>query len=298
MPTPQLDPLIRAPNGSEPNARPYDFARPRSFSDRQVRAVEVAHALLAAGLADRFGDALGQPVDARCTAVTEVLAVDLAQSRTSPTAFVTASLGPGGPRLGVDLPPALALFLVERQLGGSDPLGTEARALSGLERAVVLRDWLPRIGVAFAQAWGTAPPTPLHLDDGSGGLAPPEATVVVADVAVEVGGETATLSFAYPAATLRTLLDVAGRLASPSEAAPERASELLVDLRAELGRVRLPIGDLLRLAEDDVIPLDRLADAPVAVWVGDRLRCDARAGTRGVRLALQLLTLPEPPPSS
>ncbi|WP_420456782.1 FliM/FliN family flagellar motor switch protein [Rubrivirga sp.] len=295
MPTPHLDPLIRAPRGSEPDARPYDFARPRSFSDRQVRAVEVAHGTLAAGLAAGLGDALGEPVGARCTAVTEVLAVDLAESRARPTAFVTAALGPGGPRLGLDLPPALALFLVERQLGGSDPLGAEGRALSGLERAVVLRDWLPRVGVAFAEAWGTAPPTPLHLDDGADGLAPPDATVVVADVAVEVGGETATVSFAYPAATLRTLLAVSGRPAAPADAAPERAGDLLVDLRAELGRVRLPIGDLLRLAQDDVIPLDRPADAPVAVWVGDQLRCDARAGTRGARLALQLLTPPEPP---
>ncbi len=296
---PTLSPLVRAAPGPDPDARPYDFARPRSFSDRQLRSVEAVHGALAAGLSAGLGDALGQAVAVRCTAVTEVLAVDLVQSRSSPTAFVTARLGPGGPRLGLDLAPALALFLVERQLGGTDPLGDHTRALSALEQAVVERDWLPRVGVAFAEAWRSAPfqVEQLVSDAADAALAAPEAAVVVTDFEVEITGARAALSLAYPAPALRTLLDAHDRSAATASPPPDRAHDLLIDVQAVLGRVRLPIGDLLRLAEGDVIPLDRPAEAPLAVWVGDRLRCDARAGTRGSHLALQLLTPPAPSPA-
>jgi flagellar motor switch protein FliM len=198
----------------------------------------------------------------------------------------------------VDLAPALALFLVERQLGGTDPLGATTRALSALEGAVILRDWMPRLGVAFAEAWGTVPPIPERLLAGAeaAALAPPEATMVVADLAIDVDGAASGLSLCYPAGALRALLDTYRPDAAPStEPSAERARDLLVDVQAELGRVRIPIGDLLRLAVDDVIPLNRPADAPVALWVGNRLRCEARAGTRGAHLALQLLSPPLPP---
>lgn len=300
MATPHLDPIVRAAPAAEPGARPYDFARPRSFSDRQLRVAEDAHGALTAGLAAALGDALGEPVSARCTAVTEVLAVDVVRSRARPAALFTASLGAGGPALVIDLAPALALFLVERQLGGTDSLSAESRALSGLEQSVIERHWLPLLGVAFAEAWGAVPPRTERFtaDPEALALGLPDAAVVVADVEVEVGNGSAALSLVYPAATVRALLDAYGaRPTRGAPAAPDRVDGLLVDLRAELGRVRLPLGDLLRLAEGDVIPLDRAPDAPVPVWIGDRLRFEARAGTRGPNLALQLLTPPESTPA-
>ncbi len=289
MPTPPLSPLVHAGRADPPGATPYDFARPRAISDRQLRTAAAVHARLADGLAASLGDALGTPVTARCRSVDEVLAVDVDRSLGDPS----VRFGFGAPPFALSVGTPLALFLVERQFGGTDPVPDEGRPLSELERSVLAHDWLPLVTVAFAEAWGGLPP---RLGAGAP-LGPPEAAAVAVELEVDVDGRTARIAFAYPAPTLRALLETAESPAAPAGAVgPGRVDDLHLDIRAEIGRVRLPAGDLLRLAVGDVIPLGRPPDGPLPVWIGDRLRFDARAGTRGARLALQVLTPPEPPP--
>ena len=293
---------IARPAAEADAATAYDFGRPRAFTDRHLRAAEAAHDALAASLATALSDALGEAVGVQCTAVHEVLAVDFTRSRAVPTALFRLALGgaqPAGAQAAgasvyVDLAPALALFLTERHLGSADPLGAETRALSDLERAVVERRWLPVVAVAFAEAWQSVPPRPAAFASSAARMpvAPPETPVVVADLEVTVGEGTAAVSLAYPAATLRDLL---GATAGASSQAPVGGLPLLV--RAELGRTRLPVSDLSALAPGDVIPLGRVPDDPVPVWVGP-LRFDARVGVRGARLAVQALTPPTPPPDA
>ncbi|WP_412069062.1 FliM/FliN family flagellar motor switch protein [Rubrivirga sp. IMCC43871] len=292
----ELTPLVRARDPAD--AQPYDFARPVAFSDRQIRTVAETHAQLAEGFAATLGDALGEPVVVRCEGVAEVQAQDVTNSRTVPMAAFAGRLGSSGPALIVDLAADLALLWVERQLGGSDPLGSSPRPLSALEEAIVVRDWLPRLSVAIAEAWGTVPAAlaGVTTEGVRRLLGGDEAPVVVASLALELGGGTTRLSLTYPVPTLRALLG----MAEPAPAAapePAPVDDLVVELRAELGRVRLPVGDIHALAVGDVIPLDRTHDAPAPVWIADRLRFDARPGTRGTRMALEVLTLPHIPPT-
>ena len=289
--------LIRPASGATAApAEAYDFARPRSVSDRQLVAAEAAHGTLADGLAVALTDALGESVSVRASSLDEVLALDFRASRARPTAFFELGLGAIGPRLGLDLPPALALFLVERQLGGSDPIGDASRALSGLEQAVVETVWLPLVATAFAETWGTVPPSrvrgtadPDQIDLGADRL-------VVTDFTVTVGESSGTLSVAYPVETLRVLLEIAmAPPPGPPRAQSVELGAVPVDLRAELGRTRLSLGELMDLLPGDVIPLGRSASDPVPVTVGDRFRFEAQTGISGDRLALRLLTRLAPP---
>ena len=300
--TDAADYIVRTDRADGRPPEPYDFARPRLVSDRLLRAAERAHDALGERLGAALSAALGEPATVRFGALDEVLAQDFERSRTLPTALFRLRLAASasGPHVGLDLAPALALFLVERHLGSADPLPAEppgGRALSDLERAVVERHWVPRVAAAFAAAWGAARPRPdaFAADPTRLPLAAPDAPVVVAEATVAVGEGAAPLTLCYPADALRALLDVpAAAPAAPDPAAPH-VGALPLDLRAELGRARLPVGDLLRLAPGDVIPLGRAADAPVPVWVGGRLRFEARAGVCGPRLALHVLTPPAPP---
>ena len=290
MPTAPLDPLIRA-RGPDAEVAAYDFARPRAVSDRQLRAVQAVHAALAADLGAALADALGEAVAVRTRSVDEVQAVDFERSRSQPAALFVGEVGPGGPALALDVPTALALFLVERHLGGADPLGDGGRALSDLERAVVERHWLPLVGAAFARAWGSVPPRPCRFASDAAllVLAPPDAPVLVVDLDVTVGGAATSLSLCYPVPVLQLL---AGTPAA-SQAMP--IDHLPLTLTAELGRARLTVGDLTALAPGDVVPLGVAPDAPLTVRVGDRLQFQARAGAVGSKLALDVLTVPAPP---
>ncbi|WP_412061177.1 FliM/FliN family flagellar motor switch protein [Rubrivirga sp. IMCC45206] len=292
----ELNPIVRA--RAPADARSYDFARPVACSDRQIRTIAEVHAGLTKRLAAALSSALDEPVVVRCEGVAEVQAQDVGNSRTTPMAAFTARLGPGGPGIVLDLAADLALLWVERQLGGSDPLAGSSRPLSALEEAIVVRDWLPHLTAALADAWGSPPmalaaATPEAVAPLLGG---DEAPVVVVSLALELAGGATRLSLTYPIPALRVLFGLAA--AAPGAApAPAPVDDLAVEVRAELGRVRLPVGDLHALAVGDVIPLDRAHDAPASVWIADRLRFEARPGTRGSRMALEVLTLPHIPPT-
>lgn len=285
-----------------PDAQSYDFAQPRSLSDRQLKTAEAVHATLADELATALSDALGESVAVQASSLDDVQALDFQNSRSRPTAFFTLRLGTSGPILGLDLAPALALFFVERQLGGSDPIGDVSRALSDLEKAVVERAWLSLIGSVFAETWGTVPPTPIAStsDPNTIALARPTDRVVVIDFDVSVGDTSAVLSLAYPTDTIRVLLEIAMSRPAAKRAHTESASveTVPVTLRAELGRTQLSVNSLLNLLPGDVIPLGRAVTEPIPVWVGDGLRFDARTGVSGNRIALRLLTPPTPKSSS
>jgi|GEM_PF-6488476 len=284
----------RAPEGAALPPSLYDFERPKAFSERHLRAAERAHEAMAARLAARLTTLLGETAGVRCTGVHEIQIVDFERSRTLPTALFRLRASAG--TLGLDLAPALALFLVERHLGGADPLGDAVRVLSPLEQRMTERHALPLVADAFADVWRTALPPADAFETHAARLplAAPETPAVVADLEVAVAGATASMTLCYPAPTLQALL--AGLDAAPPDARPPGAhlDALPLTVRAELGRTRLTVADLLHLAPGDVIPLDRVAEAPVPVWIGDRLHAAAHAGARGARIALHLLTPPAP----
>lgn len=286
------DILIHAGDDGPP---PYDFARPLAFAARHLRAAERVHTAAADTLARRLSDRLGEPVTARPGAVDEVRMEDFGRSRTLPSALFRARLD--GHAVGVDLPPALALFIVERHLGGGDPLGTESRALSDLERRVTESQGLPTLLGALAASWGAHEIAVDAYGDRLDQIAlgPLDAPAAVGDLVLTVGGTSATLTVCYPAAAFRALVASAEAARALGDTPGADVDGLPVELRAEFGRTRLPVGDLLQLAPGDVIPLGRDPDAPVPVWLGGRLRFEAAPGRSGGRLALHLLTPSAPP---
>jgi flagellar motor switch protein FliN len=83
----------------------------------------------------------------------------------------------------------------------------------------------------------------------------------------------------------------------PSEPSPAAAMESLLhdvplEVSVELGRVRLPLGELaMRLSPGAVIPLDKLSGALLDVRVQSRLIARAEAVAIGERCGIRILEL-------
>ena len=310
-------PLIVRNRGADDGVPPnrYDFERPRSFSARTLRATEAAHAVMSERLAVLLSDRLGETVQVHVASVDEVQAVDFERSRTLPTAFFRTRLGAGG-FIGIDVAPPLALFLVERHMGSADEMGADVRALSPLEQRVVERHWLPVVGAAFADAWGSAPPALERFDAHAGRLplAPPATPVVVAELTVTVGPTPAALALAYPIGALRTLLaaltdDFGFSSDAPLHRGPRRpgahpARPRPARSHSARSRSTSAPSSAGRASRSATCCTSRRATsfrsrapehAPVPVWIGDRLRFEAQPGLSGARIALHLTTPPAAP---
>ena len=69
--------------------------------------------------------------------------------------------------------------------------------------------------------------------------------------------------------------------------------QITVEMRAELGRTRLPISELMKLQEGDVIPLERRTNEPIRIFVGAKEKFLAKAGKAGKYRALRVLEVSE-----
>lgn len=56
-----------------------------------------------------------------------------------------------------------------------------------------------------------------------------------------------------------------------SDATLDMLRDVELDVKVELGRCQMLVGDVLQLAEGDIVELDKLAGDPVDVYINDRL---------------------------
>lgn len=270
-----------------PDPAPYDFARPRLLTQEQARTLRAVH--------DRFGRALAADLSARLHALValDVTAVEEAAAAPAPTADALVFAlrdGASGDRLALAVDPRFALHLTERLLGGAGDAAPEPRPLTATEDRLVRRALVEPARQALEAAWAETTTLALHPADPA--PAAPGATGVVR-LRVAAGGVETALALAYPAALLARAF--AG--AAPDAEAVDRERfeavlrETTVEVRAELGRTRLPLADLVGLREGDVIPLDGRASDPLTLFVGAAERFRAAAGRTGRRHAVRILSV-------
>lgn len=90
----------------------------------------------------------------------------------------------------------------------------------------------------------------------------------------------------------------AGPAAAPPPGRPDALQQIPVEVTVTVGRARPLIGELLRLGQGAVLPLDRKIDDPVELYVGDRLiaRGQLEETDDGAGLAVRLTEIADPQP--
>lgn len=87
----------------------------------------------------------------------------------------------------------------------------------------------------------------------------------------------------------------------PAERPPLQGSlfdRVPVEITVSVGKARPRIRDLLQLRQDAVLPLDRMAEDPVELYVGDRLiargQLEELSGEGSGQLAVRLTEIADP----
>ena len=127
---------------------------------------------------------------------------------------------------------------------------------------------------------------------------------LVATFEVSVYDQHSYINVCYPYLLLERMLGRAGMkqwITSATSQVPQAVRNryedalrtITVEMRAELGRTRLPINELLLLQEGDVIPLERRTNEPIRIFVGAKEKFLAKAGKAGKYRALRVLEVSE-----
>jgi flagellar motor switch protein FliM len=196
----------------------------------------------------------------------------------------------------------LSYSMIEVMLGASselDPLHLE-RPLTTIELSILktaMRDACLDIDKAFK------PLIPLRttlvkVENNTRlvSITDPESEVIVGTFHVKVDDLSGDIDLVIPAITLDPLRDKLRELLMVDvttrdtwkETLQHQLHQLAVDMVAQSGTVTLSVGQILRLKEGDIIPLDYDPNSPLNILIEDQLKFRARPGTSNGRKAISI----------
>jgi len=279
-----------------------DFRRPTKFTREHVRRLEHAHETVCRSLATRLSTELRTTVEVALSEVDQLPYSELVLESQTPALVTTIDVEPVATQFALLFDLRLALFVVERLLGGtgaavreaapSDPtdleLAVARRAIAGVVDNLSTT-WLDLAGVRLRPGATTTTRLAPQI------VSPGEVTLAL-PLEVSAGQLRGQIVLALPYSSMFPLLERLeyhardGVPADPATAAALEASLRRVDVevRVEVGALELTLGELLALAPGDIVPLRRKVEEGVVVCVGDVPTYVGRPGRDGGRKAVQV----------
>lgn len=285
--------------------KPYDFRHPEKLSKEQFRGLQIIQQGVAGALAQSFSGRLRAPVEARLSALERGIYEEYVTQIGASAVVVIIDMSPlqgyAVASFGLDV----AFGVIDRLLGGKGKRNLRAlnRDLTDIETALIRH-----IGMDIARAlpdpWSrvadlTPDVTDLALGPQVMHVIPPSEFVITAWYEVRFADQTGGISLCFPLAVLEQILPKLtgqslfehrprGGARDGTKVKGEQLLPMTVTARAMLGSAKVAAADLAMLQPGDVIVLDREAQDPLRVLVGNCERFAGFGGTRGRKLALQI----------
>ena len=297
--------------GEDEQAQPYNFKRPRLFSQAQTRVLNYVHESFARDLSVYLSAQLRTIVDISLTAVDQVLYSEFVMSSAPPSALYVLEDEDLEHKSIFEIDPRLVIYAIEKLFGGKGEFLKEPREISPIEQRIMSRV-MQQAFRELEQAWQKA--YDLSVNDVAFEsnaefvqIIPAAEPALVASFEVRIYDEPSFVNICYPYLMLEKMLGRAGMkqwISSSTTPSPPKVRERYEDalrttdvtLSAELGRAVLPVTELMQLEEGDVIPLDSTMSDSMQVYVNDKPKFKAAAGRSGQKRALQITSVQSPAP--
>lgn len=282
---------------------PYNFKRPRLFSQDQARVLTYVHEEFARDLSVYLSAQLRTIVDISLESVDQVIYSEFVMSSAPPSAIYVVEVVDLDHKIVLEIDPRLAIYTIEKLFGGPGEFIEEKREISQIEQKIMWKV----MGETFDKlesAWEQAIEIELEVEAFETNaefvqIIPAAEPAFVANYKVSIYEQTSSINICYPYILLEKMLatsDMKQWLSSAITDSPpevrkryeEKLKTTEVELRAELGRARVPLPELLQLEEGDVVPLERRLKDAIRVYVNGREKFAGKAGKSGSYRAIKI----------
>lgn len=283
--------------------RRYDFRRPDKFSKEQLRTLELLHESYARVISTALSGQLRTTAEVSVTDVEQLTFGEFNRRLTNPGVIAVVGLTPLTGNAVMAIEPSLAIYLVDRVLGGKGGGSAELRELTEIEQSVVRR-LITSLVEHLRDGWrnlAEISPTVESVETNPmfAQVVGPSEICAVVSFTLKIGDLRGSISLCFHYLLLEPVLPrlsafiwfAATKRTDDSSAANKvraQLGEISVELVATLGGSRLSLGQLLDLGVGDVVALDRAAADELVLAVDDRAKFRARPGIHRGRLAVQI----------
>ncbi len=281
----------------------YDFRRPTRVSKDQLKIIRTLHE----NFAELFGFFLTSRLQTMATV--DMLAVDQLRyseyslSIANPCVVYIFDIKQTEGKAIIEMTPDLVFMIVERLLGGNGGKAATPRAITAIEQKIV-SPIIEKALVNLAASWKPIEELDLKLAGFESNsdfvqIAPAGEIVLVISFEIKIGEDTFLMNLCYPSFALE---DIIAKLSvqfyntkvsnTNKDAAFTKINKQLLnttmEIKAELGKAKLSIKELMDLEEGDVLYLDNNIESDIPIYVQSRLKYYGRPGTIDGRLAVRI----------
>lgn len=282
---------------------PYDFRSPGRLSRERVRALQLANDTFARQVSTVLSTTLRVVTHASVTSVRQMAYEDYIRRLPNPSLLSVLAFD-SLPGSGVfQMPMGIVMSVIDRLLGGPGGAQQPSRALSDIETGLV-RNLVQRVAGEMTYAFEAILPVQAEVSALESNaqflqLVPPSDPVVLSELEIRIGDQSAVSTLCLPLATLQPVLAAVdsrpsaggdGARSLAALAVEGRLRQVEVDVRVAFREVSLTSADVFSLAVGDVLPLRHPVSEPLVVAAEGVRVATARPGGHGVRTACQIVS--------
>ena len=272
---------------------PYNFKRPRLFSQEKMRRLKRVHETFARDLAVYLSAQLRTVIDIKVEAIDQDLYSEFVMASVKPSALYIVDSDRDDKQFVIELDPRLVKLTVERLCGGSGKFPEKRAAITPIEERI-MRKVMQRPTEELSGAWENGANFSVSSFESNAEFVqvlPGNDPAMVVTLQANVGASTSRIRICYSYLLLERLLTEAGmhgkdlheELPPPGQRGPQELSlkDTRLELRAELGRTLLRGKDVINLEKGDLIPLRQRIDIPLQGFIEKKLCFEANPGRSG-----------------
>lgn len=282
----------------------YDFKRPDKFSKEQIRTVSSMHESFARLTTTSLSANLRSLIQVHVASVDQLTYEEFIRSIPNPTTLAVINMDPLKGSAILEIDPAVTFSIIDRLFGGPGEGVKVTRDLTEIEQSV-MEGIIVRILGNMREAWSQVIDLrprlgQIEVNPQFAQIVPPTEMVVLVTLETKLGEVEGMMNFCIPYLTIEPIISKLsaqywyssvrrGATTENTNIIRDRLSTINVNLLAEIGKINLPMRDVVSLKPGDIIRLSNThIEDPMILNIGNRKKFQCRPGLLGNRVAVQI----------
>jgi len=282
----------------------YDFRRPDKFSKEQIRTISIMHETFARLTTTTLSTQLRSMVHVHVASVDQLTYEEFIRSIPTPTTLAIINLDPLRGNAILEIDPAITFSIIDRICGGRGEGNKCQHEMTDIEQSL-MEGIIIRLLADVREAWTTVidlRPRLGQIDTNPqfAQIVPPTEMVVLVTLETKVGDVEGLMNICIPYIAIESIMgklsatywyhgNRAGRDENTVVDIINHIDEMSTTIVAEVGRVDVPVRDILAIKPGDVFKLPVKQNSDLLVRVEGRPKFACRPGISGANKAMQIV---------
>lgn len=288
---------------SDKKIKLYDFKRPNKFSKEQLHTLSMIHENFARLLTTYLSAQLRTLVQINVFAVEQMTYNEFIFSVSNPSLMAVVDFLPLKGAALIEINPSIGYAIIDRLLGGTGDHNEKIREPTEIESGIIERVFVKMTKI-LSEAWEDVAKININMEKLETNaqfiqLVSPNEAVALITFNAKVGKTEGMINFCIPHIVLEPVISKLSTRIWLSTSKREQSDtvrklvtnkiyNMETEIRVVLGKVHVPIGELLNLTVGNVIALDKNIRSGADVYIKDKLKFFGNIGVYNNKIAVKV----------